>query len=92
MNCLDCARVGDSETAVAVCGRCGAGLCVDHLREGREWLTVTAPINRRVTVEPPTRRLRCEECEMAEMAQAAGSHGRSEVAFAADAPRPTGTR
>lgn len=92
MNCLDCARAGGATPAAAVCGCCGAGLCPDHVREGHEWLTVAAPINRRVVVEPAARRLRCGGCEAAEQAQAVGSRGRPEVGFAADSPRPTGPR
>ncbi len=91
MNCLDCARVGESYPAVAVCGRCGAGLCLDHVCEGEEQLTATAPINRRIAVGPPARRLRCAHCEAAERAQAR-AHGRARIAFDPGAPRTTGTR
>ncbi len=70
MNCLECVRGDRTTTAVAVCGRCGAGLCRDHLHEGGETLTVMAPIARQVPVEPLARRLRCAECESAEKAQA----------------------
>ena len=67
MNCLDC----HSETtpAVAVCGRCGAGLCAEHLIESDEHLTFLMPINRRVRAAPPARKLRCVPCTAAEHAQ-----------------------
>lgn len=68
MNCLDCSN---ETTAVAVCGRCGAGLCRDHLIEGREHLTAVVPINSRVAVEPAARQLRCNQCHAAETAVAA---------------------
>lgn len=72
MNCLECAQADGTTAAVAVCGRCGAGLCREHLHEGGEALTVMAPIARQVAVEPLARRLRCEKCEAAEKAQATG--------------------
>lgn len=67
MNCLDCT---DSVAAVAVCGRCGAGVCRTHLLVGSEHLTVIKPLNRPVPVDPPARRLRCAQCAAAEQAQA----------------------
>ncbi len=67
MNCLDC---HPNETpAVAVCGRCGAGLCAEHLIESDQYLTFLMPINRPVPVDPPTRKLRCMRCTAAEQAQ-----------------------
>jgi hypothetical protein len=66
MNCMDCS---EDVTAVAVCGRCGAGLCRDHLVEREEQLVVLKPINRPVGVEPAARRLRCRRCDAAESAQ-----------------------
>ena len=33
MNCYVCAKSGEAVAAVAVCRSCGAGLCLDHLRE-----------------------------------------------------------
>ncbi len=72
MNCLECAEAAKTTAAIAVCGRCGAGLCGTHLNEGGETLTVMAPIARQVPVEPLARRVRCGKCESAEKAQAAG--------------------
>ncbi len=72
MNCLECAADAGPVPAVAVCGRCGAGLCRDHLHEGEEVLTMMVPIARTVPVEPLARRLRCAKCEAAEKAQATG--------------------
>jgi hypothetical protein len=70
MNCLDC---GDLPSpAVAMCARCGAGLCSEHVVVRDETLTVRVPINRPVAVWPPARRLRCARCDAAEQAQARG--------------------
>ena len=35
MNCFECAKANDTVSAVAVCDRCGVGLCLDHLVEAR---------------------------------------------------------
>ena len=61
MNCFDCASLGHSTDAVAVCADCGAALCHDHAHVSAHWLTRTAVINRTVIVEPPARTdpLRC---------------------------------
>ena len=67
MNCLDC--LPDEIPAVAVCGRCGAGLCLEHLIESDEHLTFRMPINRPVPAEPPARKLRCGRCAAAERGQ-----------------------
>ena len=67
MNCLDCHPVQNE--AVAICGRCGAGLCIEHLIESDEALTFPAPINAWVVADPPARRLRCARCAEAEYAQ-----------------------
>jgi hypothetical protein len=68
MNCLDCHPY--TTPAVAICGRCGAGLCVEHIVETNDYLTFTALINRPVQVSPPVRHLRCSGCAAAERAQA----------------------
>ncbi|WP_127361136.1 DUF2180 family protein [Actinacidiphila soli] len=31
MNCYDCAQLGRTTAATAVCRRCGAALCPDHV-------------------------------------------------------------
>ena len=67
MNCLDCHPIHNE--AVAICGRCGAGLCIEHLIESDEPLTFLAPINARVAADPPARRLRCARCAAAEYAR-----------------------
>jgi hypothetical protein len=67
MNCLDCQP--DETPAVAVCGRCGAGLCAEHLVESDEYLMFTRPINRLVPATPPARKLRCARCTAAERGQ-----------------------
>jgi hypothetical protein len=77
MKCLDCLAepagqwlIGDApQPAVAMCGRCGAGLCERHAVVGTEALTVTVTINHKVAVEPPARSIRCRQCDAAERAQ-----------------------
>lgn len=65
MNCFDCAGVGHSVPAVAICVDCGAGMCMDHARLSVHSLTRTALINRVEVVEPPRRTLRCAVCQSA---------------------------
>ncbi len=67
MNCLNCHP--DQTPAVAVCGRCGAGLCAEHVSESDEYLTFLMPVNRPVPASPPARKLRCARCAAAEHAQ-----------------------
>ena len=73
MNCFDCASLGYSSDAVAVCANCGAAICHDHARVSAHWLTRTAVLNRTVNVDPPARTIRCGVCEAAHDA-AAGTH------------------
>lgn len=73
MNCFDCAALGEEVPAVGVCADCGGGICTDHARLSPHWLTLTAVINRQVTVEPPARILRCPVCQTAHDA-AKGGH------------------
>jgi hypothetical protein len=35
MNCYECALRGESATAVATCGHCGVGMCLEHLRKAQ---------------------------------------------------------
>ncbi len=37
MNCFECEKTNDAVPAVAVCQHCGAGLCLDHLIEARQY-------------------------------------------------------
>jgi hypothetical protein len=37
MNCYQCAASAHERTAVAICPNCGAGLCLDHLREAQSY-------------------------------------------------------
>ena len=76
MNCLDCLGdhdgywpLGKSHPAVAICWRCGAGLCDRHAVVDNDVLTVTAPIGRSMPIDPPARRIRCRQCASAEDAQ-----------------------
>jgi hypothetical protein len=65
VNCFDCAGLGQTAGAVAVCADCGAGVCPDHAQVTARWLTRTAVINRTVVVEPPARTIRCRLCQQA---------------------------
>jgi hypothetical protein len=70
VNCFDCPD-NPGTPAVAICGRCGAGLCRAHTHTKNETLTITAAINRTIPVSPPARKLRCGACHAAEQAQGA---------------------
>lgn len=37
MNCYVCATASRTEPAVAICRHCGAGLCLEHMREAAAW-------------------------------------------------------
>lgn len=65
MNCFDCAGLGITREAVAVCGDCGAGICADHAHVTPRWLTRTLVVNRVVAIEPPARSIRCGVCQAA---------------------------
>ena len=65
MNCFDCAALGTTTPAVGVCLDCGAAVCARHAQVTPHWLTRTEAINRVVSVEPPTRILRCTLCQAA---------------------------
>ena len=75
MNCFDCAALGRSTGAVAVCADCGAAVCTDHAHVGPRWLTYAGVINRTVTVEPPGRTIRCGVCQQAHDAVPSGHAG-----------------
>lgn len=72
MNCFDCAALGAEVPAVGVCVDCGAAVCARHAQVTARWLTRTEVINRVVTVEPPTRTLRCALCQAAHDAATTG--------------------
>jgi hypothetical protein len=65
VNCFDCAGLGQTTAAAAVCVDCGAAVCYDHAHVTARWLTRTAVINRTVVVEPPARTIRCSLCRQA---------------------------
>lgn len=73
MNCFDCAALGTANPAVGVCVECGAAVCARHAQVTARWRTRTEVINRVVTVEPPTRLLRCTLCQAAHDAVTKGS-------------------
>lgn len=82
MNCLDCLSDsagywshGKEQPAVAICTRCGAGVCRRHAVVAAAPLTVTMPIARTIPVDPPARRVLCRQCDAAETAQSQASTG-----------------
>jgi hypothetical protein len=77
MNCYDCAALGETIAAVAICADCGAGLCPRHAQLTPRWLTRTMVINRVVAIEPPARTIRCGICQAArDAAESDVGHGR----------------
>ncbi len=75
MNCFDCASLGHSLDAVAVCADCGAAICHGHAHVSPHWLSRTGVINRTVRVEPPARTIRCGVCQLADDAAHATRYG-----------------
>lgn len=77
MNCLPCALTRPQDpppSAVAVCGCCGAGVCLEHAAI----LTCPAQPAGLVTSRAAMRRIRCTTCQSAQPAvhTAAGARGR----------------
>ena len=60
MNCFDCATRGQAESAVAVCVRCGAGVCVKCVQSHSRSLDQHATVGAATTGE--TRTLLCAPC------------------------------
>ena len=60
MNCFDCAVRGQTETAVAVCVRCGAGVCADDVQSHPRSLDQHATLGAAHGGE--TRTLLCASC------------------------------
>ncbi|MEV7035766.1 DUF2180 family protein [Streptomyces sp. NPDC093272] len=71
MNCLDCDSDGRQTPAIGVCRQCGVAVCGHHSKLSEQFLTCTKPLNRRVAVEQPVRRLMCRACARAHEAYAA---------------------
>ncbi|MFM9369964.1 DUF2180 family protein [Streptomyces sp. Da 82-17] len=65
MNCYECAQRGGTTEAVAVCRRCGAGICPEHVYTETQELQETANPGK-VMPERPARRLTCPTCNAAE--------------------------
>ncbi len=65
MNCFDCAALGDTSPAVAICAGCGAAVCPAHAHVTARWLTRAMTLGRVVAVEPPARVIRCGICQAA---------------------------
>lgn len=66
MNCYECRKEGRvAGSAEAVCQRCGAGVCADHLRVEMQELHQQAGLGK-LTKNRPVRRMLCTVCEEAE--------------------------
>ncbi|MFC7309586.1 DUF2180 family protein [Streptomyces monticola] len=65
MNCYDCLPGATTTPAVAVCTRCGAALCRDHLYAGTTEVHDTPGLGR-ATHEVAARRITCRVCAGAE--------------------------
>ena len=66
MYCYDCSDGPDVVTpAVAVCVRCGAGVCRAHARESHP-LAYGVVGTGRATHQKPARHITCEACHAAE--------------------------
>jgi hypothetical protein len=61
MNCFDCSRDGRQVPAVAICVRCGAGICADCARLESRRLDQHATLGR--PIEGVTRALTCVSCD-----------------------------
>lgn len=67
MHCLECAEEHLETPAVAACGDCGAGVCLDHLLQRRpngRTVSTIGPVGRTVTIGSRVRRLLCVVCAM----------------------------
>ncbi|MFG3256813.1 DUF2180 family protein [Streptomyces sp. NPDC048172] len=65
MDCYDCLPRAAERHAVAVCRRCGAGLCVDHVRLSPETVHQVAGTGT-ASSEKRARRITCGVCHEAE--------------------------
>ncbi|GAA2406312.1 hypothetical protein GCM10010420_37770 [Streptomyces glaucosporus] len=65
MNCYECHSEGRTATAVAVCSRCHAGLCPDHLTVESRLVREPRGMGQ-VTQGPEARRVLCGVCARAE--------------------------
>ncbi|MFZ3573061.1 DUF2180 family protein [Streptomyces sp. BH097] len=68
MNCYDCAAADTSVSAVAVCRRCGAGICVQHAHVGHVSVPRTAGTGLSES-HALARHLTCDVCHHAEVAE-----------------------
>jgi hypothetical protein len=66
MNCYDCLTLQEISAAVAVCTRCGAGLCLDHAHVAPQTVHEAAGTGRS-THSHNARRLTCGVCHEAEV-------------------------
>ncbi|MGH4030405.1 DUF2180 family protein [Actinomycetota bacterium Odt1-20B] len=74
MNCYDCALADEAVAAVAVCHRCGVGLCAEHVRVGREPVPRTAGMGLSHSTRL-ARHVTCPVCHGAEVPEYLGSAG-----------------
>ena len=77
MYCYDCVKRGDRNQAVAVCAACGAGVCADSAREGRQTVRLTAGFVSAGVATVDARLINCPAC-----ADALHAHHRVEQGLA----------
>lgn len=65
MNCYDCHRLGRTTPALAMCRRCGAAVCAEHLTVHPEEIQRVDGVGR-TTSSQPARRFTCAVCHVAE--------------------------
>lgn len=65
MNCYVCALIKRDRTAIGLCDRCSAGLCIDHAIDVTQTVTMGDPIVRVVELPLKARRLVCQVCKEA---------------------------
>lgn len=76
MNCFECHASGAVSPSIAVCRRCGAGLCAEHVTTGSD--TLHRPAGTGLATNPrPARRLTCPTCHQAEVTWSSAGDGRS---------------
>jgi hypothetical protein len=62
MYCYDCVKRGDLNQAVAACAACGAGVCADSAREGRQTIRRTAGFVSADIANVDARVINCPPC------------------------------
>jgi len=62
MYCYDCVQTGEQQPAVAVCAVCGAGVCAECAREGRQTIHRMEGMVSADIANVDTRVINCPRC------------------------------